>query len=45
MANSADPDLQKPTDLNLHGLLRQGMLCSAREGLNIFDYMMEGLMP
>ena len=38
MTNSADPDQlvsQKPTDLDLHCLLRQGMLCSAREGLNI----------
>ena len=34
MTNSADPD-QKPTDLNLHCLLRQGMPCSAREGLII----------
>ena len=37
MTNSADPDqllLQKPTDLDLHCLLRQGMSCSAREGLN-----------
>ena len=25
--------LQKPTDLDLHCLLRQGMACSAREGL------------
>ena len=25
--------LQKPTDLDLHYLLRQGMSCSAREGL------------
>ena len=25
--------LKKPTDLNLHCLLRQGMSCSAREGL------------
>ena len=25
--------LQKPTDLDLHCLLRQGMLCSAKEGL------------
>ena len=25
--------LQKPTDLDLHCLLRQGMSCSAREGL------------
>ena len=32
MTNSADPD-QKPTDLDLHCLLRQGMSCSAREGL------------
>ena len=32
MTNSADPD-QKPTDLDLHRLLRQGMLCSALEGL------------
>ena len=27
--------LQKPTDLDLHCLLRQGMSCSARDGLNI----------
>ena len=26
--------LKKPTDLDLHCLLRQGMSCSAREGLN-----------
>ena len=32
MTNSADPD-QKPTDLDLHCLLRQGMSYSAREGL------------
>ena len=25
--------LKKPTDLDLHCLLRQGMSCSAREGL------------
>ena len=31
MTNSADPD--QPTDLDLHCLLRQGMFCSAREGL------------
>ena len=31
MSNSAD--LQKPTDLDLHCLLRQGMSCSAREGI------------
>ena len=30
MTNSADP---KPTDLDLHCLLRQGMSCAAREGL------------
>ena len=38
---SVDPDqlasiswlLKKPTDLDLHCLLRQGMSCSAREGL------------
>ena len=28
--------LQKPTDLDLHCLLRQGMSCSAREGLRFF---------
>ena len=27
--------LQKPTDLDLHCLLRQGMPCSAREGLKV----------
>ena len=27
--------LQKPADLDLHCLLRKGMSCSAREGLNI----------
>ena len=32
MTNSVDPD-QKPTDLDLHRLLRQGMSCSATEGL------------
>ena len=31
MTNSADPD--QPTDLDIHCLLRQGMSCSAREGL------------
>ena len=36
MTNSADPDLfQKPTDLDLHCLLRQCMSCSAREGLTV----------
>ena len=34
MTNSADP-VQKPTDLDLHCLLRQGMSCSAREGLKV----------
>ena len=29
--------LQKPTDLDLHCLLRQGMSCSAREGLRGMD--------
>ena len=36
MTNSADPDQlasSEATDLDLHCLLRQGMLCSAREGL------------
>ena len=32
MTNSADPD-QKPTDLDLHCLLRHDKSCSAREGL------------
>ena len=36
MANSADPD-QKPTDLDLHCLLRQGMSYSAREGLIMYQ--------
>ena len=35
MTNSADPD-QKPTDLDLHCLLRQFMTCLAREGLTYF---------
>ena len=34
MTNNADPD-QKPTDLDLHCLLRQSMSCSAKEGLNL----------
>ena len=36
MTYSADPDQlasSEPTDLDLHCLLRQGMLCLAREGL------------
>ena len=49
MTNSADPDhlasseaatptlLQKPTDLDLHCLLRQGILCLAREVLKFFQ--------
>ena len=41
MTNSADPDQlassRKPTDLDLHCLLRQGMSCSAREGLILYD--------
>ena len=42
MTNSADPDqlaseeTKKPTDLDLHCLLRQGMSCLAREGLSYF---------
>ena len=32
--------LQKPTDLNLHCLLRQDMSCSAREGLTFISAMM-----
>ena len=41
MTNIADL-LQKPTDLNLHCLLRQGMSCSAREGLilNLFYFQL-----
>ena len=37
MTNSADPDQlasSEPADLDLHCLIRQGMSCSAREGLN-----------
>ena len=30
--------LQKPTDLDLHCLLRQGMSCSGREGLRVILY-------
>ena len=37
MTNSADSDqLASSNDLNLHCLLRQGMLCSAREGLRFY---------
>ena len=37
MTNSADPDqlASSETDLDLHCLLKQGMSCSAREGLNL----------
>ena len=40
MANSADPD-QLASDLDLHCLLKQGMLCSASEGLifSLFPYL------
>ena len=31
--------LKKPTDLDLHCLLRQGMSCSAREGLSMTLYL------
>ena len=40
MTNGADPDQLaslEPTDLDLHCLLRQGMSCSAREGLILFE--------
>ena len=37
MTNSADL-VQKPTDLDLQCLLRQGMSCSAREGLNSLHF-------
>ena len=33
MTNSVDPDQKKPTDLDLHCLLKQGMTCSSREEL------------
>ena len=40
MTNSVDPDQlassdQKPPDLDPHCLLRQGMSCSAKEGLEL----------
>ena len=38
MTNSVDPDQlasEEPTDLDLHCLVRQGMSCSAREGLRM----------
>ena len=35
MTNSADPDQLASSDLDLHCLLREGMSCSAREGLNV----------
>ena len=37
MTNGEDPD-QKPTDLDLHCLLRQSMSYSAREGLKVCHY-------
>ena len=38
MTNNADPaQLASPTDLDLHCFLRQGMSCSAREGLTIYS--------
>ena len=40
MTNSADPDQLKPTDLDLHCLLRQGMTWLAREGLS-FSKLLE----
>ena len=33
--------LKKPTDLDLHSLLRQGLSCSAREGLIFHVWIME----
>ena len=45
MTNSTDPDqwlLQKPTDLDLHCLVRQGMSCSAKEGLRVNRYIFRG---
>ena len=35
MTNSADPDQLASSDLDLHCLLRQDMLYSAREGLKL----------
>ena len=40
MTNSADPaqlPSSEPTDLDLHCLLRRGVLCSAREGLIVLS--------
>ena len=42
MTNSADPE--KPTDLDLHCLLRQGMTCLAREGLTLLAASRTGAM-
>ena len=47
MTNSADPDQlassEKPTDLDLHCLLRQDMSCSAREGLkSVSEHILVG---
>ena len=38
--DSAD---QKPTDLDLHCLLRQGMLCLAREELTLIPCLLKNL--
>ena len=45
MANSADQGqlASKPTDLDLHCLLRQGMSCSARDRLIILDKFVESI--
>ena len=40
MTNSADQD-QKPTDLALHYLQRQGISESSRTKVNIFSYLAE----
>ena len=41
MANSADPD-QKPTDLDLHSLQRQGISGVSRTGVNTCSFSMIG---
>ena len=38
MTNSADPDQLASSDLDLHCLLRQGMSCSAKEGLKMAKF-------
>ena len=37
--------LKKPTDLDLHCLLRQGMSCSAKEGLMLHGVKISGKDP